>query len=558
MAAIPLTIASMDQSFKALKYIARLDGVKAFGSLLTFKNHLEQIRQMILTPTKHLHHAEGPLRDIQKLLHQHGHPPISMVWTDNVKADRKFMERVVPSLRVQASSSSTAIQTPQMYPPVQVPALNSLIASSPWLIEEACATILSSIRDLPLTEKVFVGFALEWDWRASQHGHFPASLMQIATGDSLHLLQIYHLSKPSTVPKSLKAILFSDQIIKVGHHVQGNLDLLSHLWDLEPPTKASTGQLGWLELGILARSQHLIANPSLSLPRIAEEVLGRTTSTRDELRSSEWCTKNLSSDQIEYAVENAWVPLYILKAIREKPPTGARLSRIGLPNEKVTLRNGNTAITHAMFLEQMTRFPVSESDMNRGYIKLSGTRRALIRITKIIASNFISQYHQKTLGELGPVPFDMVVDLSSLVSGLDPTCISPDNAGASDAGIADDNNDGMEADAGVQSDSSADSESDSESDSDSDDLDGESNTLSSSMHTTDNVSPVPPPLLTTSTSSSHASDNDYEQFMEGPLKIHSQVIPKIRTNFQPGRRDVMSEFGHSGGSVLPGHAEVRT
>lgn len=60
----------------------------------------------------------------------------------------------------------------------------------------------------------------------------------------------------------------------------------------------------------------------------------------------------------------------------------------------------------------MTRFPVSE---NRT-ITLSNTKRALITVSKIVAPSFIAHYHEKTLEEMGPPPFDIVVDLHSLVS----------------------------------------------------------------------------------------------------------------------------------------------
>ncbi|KAJ7156180.1 hypothetical protein C8R46DRAFT_1294726, partial [Mycena filopes] len=71
-----------------------------FGSLWTITNEYEQIRQMVFTPTKHLHHIERPLKGIIKSLHEHGHKPMSFMYTDNVQADKQFFERVVPSLAV--------------------------------------------------------------------------------------------------------------------------------------------------------------------------------------------------------------------------------------------------------------------------------------------------------------------------------------------------------------------------------------------------------------------------------------------------------------------------
>ncbi|KAJ7681913.1 hypothetical protein DFH06DRAFT_953146, partial [Mycena polygramma] len=68
--------------------------------LWTCTNEYEQIRHMIFTPTDHLHYIERPLQDMVRSLHEHGHEPISYLWTDNVAADRQFAERVIPTLRV--------------------------------------------------------------------------------------------------------------------------------------------------------------------------------------------------------------------------------------------------------------------------------------------------------------------------------------------------------------------------------------------------------------------------------------------------------------------------
>jgi hypothetical protein len=192
MAAVPVTAAHMDQSYKAIKYVARLNGVKVFGSLWTMTNEFEQIRQMILTFTSHLHHIERPLRGIVKSLHEHGHAPISLLWTDNVKADHQFVESIVPTLRTGVDHKT--VDGGRTYPLLKIPSdLQIRVASSVNLIDEACTSILADIGDINPDTKTFVGFAMEWDWNASKNGHFPASLMQIAVGEYIYLLQVYSI-----------------------------------------------------------------------------------------------------------------------------------------------------------------------------------------------------------------------------------------------------------------------------------------------------------------------------------------------------------------------------
>jgi hypothetical protein len=80
----------------------------------------------------------------------------------------------------------------------------------------------------------------------------------------------------------------------------------------------------------------------------------------------------------------------------------------------------------------MTQFPVSEEDPSQGYIKISSSKRALVRITKVLAPVFVSSYHHRTLEEFGAVPFEMVVDLASLVSRENIPEPNDDNSEAAD------------------------------------------------------------------------------------------------------------------------------
>ncbi|KAJ7676813.1 hypothetical protein DFH06DRAFT_942686, partial [Mycena polygramma] len=499
MSAVTFEAGRMDQSYKVVKYLARMDGVKSFGSLWTATNEFEQIRHMVFTPTGHMTHVERPLRGMVKSLHEHGHAPISLLWTDNVRADHQFVERIVPTLRVNVDHETT--EGARRYSPVAVPSLLKIrTASSIELIDQSCRSILSDLEQKVPDSKTFVGFSMQWDWQASKAGHFPAALMQIAISDFVYLFQIYHICRPNLVPDALKTILFSKQIIKVGHHVQGNLDILTLLWELAaPPAPTSNDQTGWIDLGVLARSKGLIPHASLSFKRITEEVIGHTLEEHEELRCSDWCKANLSNEQQKYAIRNAWLSLHVFKAIVEKAPAGARLARVGLPNEKVTLRNGPVTVAHGFFPVQMSMFPLP----GKKPITLTRSKRALVTITKIVAPSFILHYHERALGEMGPPPFDIVVDLHSLVSreiereetrndsGSDPNLVPPESHD--------------EDDAGSRSQSDSDSESDTSDEEDDSDAEGESNTL--------NDKPRDP-------------SPDLEQFMDPDLDAYIAMHPE--------------------------------
>ncbi|KAF7369576.1 hypothetical protein MVEN_00288100 [Mycena venus] len=376
MSAIPATTVSWDQSFKVPKYVARINGVRVFGSLWTMLNDSEQVRQINFMPTQHLHHIEAPLKGVVRSLHEHGHQPISFVWTDNMKADHAFAERVIPTLRTGLDSNAAVNTT---YPAIIVPSdIIIHVASSLQLIDQACSSIMATIGDETTGRTICVGFSVECDWKASQAGHFPAALMQFAMKDVIYLLQIYQIGTAA----------------RVGSHIQGTLDLLALLWDLKRPEGKAWGKdFGWVDIGVLARSKGLV--PSAK-----------------EIRLSDWCRQELSEDQKQYAIRNAWVALDIYKAIVERPPAGARLSKAGLLGEAVTLKNGSVNVAHGFFPEQPTKFSVSNSKI----VNISRTKRAVITITDVVAPAFICHYHGLTLADMGAPPFDIVVDLPSLIS----------------------------------------------------------------------------------------------------------------------------------------------
>ncbi|KAJ7904880.1 hypothetical protein B0H13DRAFT_2334534 [Mycena leptocephala] len=81
-----------------------------------------------------------------------------------------------------------------------------------------------------------------------------------------------------------------------------------------------------------------------------------------------------------------------------------------------TLEKGWDVVMKALADQGLSTGTASLPACIRKTINLTNTKRALITISKIVAPSFIAHYHQQTLGEMGPPPFDIVVGLHSLVS----------------------------------------------------------------------------------------------------------------------------------------------
>ncbi|KAJ7060532.1 hypothetical protein C8F01DRAFT_988939, partial [Mycena amicta] len=500
MSAIPATIIRWDRSYKTIKYIARLDGVRVFGSLWTVTNGSEQIRQMLLTPTDHLHYIEKPLRDMVHSLHLHGHPPIALAWTDNVAADRPFAERVIPTLRLDHNRQGTTLfPSATISPELE---LSAHLASTVALIQLTCTDLMSAIGDESTNQTLTVGLAIQWDWQASAAGHFPAALIQLVIHQQAYLLQTYLLHKPELVPSSLKALLLSDRIRKVGYHTNGNFQLLCLLWELKLSDGETAATCGWIDIGTLAKSKGLIPKPQLSLSEISEAVLRRSLHDQQELRCSNWCS-TLTMEQRMFAIRSAAVTLEIYSSISGRPPAGARLTQVGLPGEKVTLRNGDLPVAHGFFAVQPTRFPVDEHDPQTSYINISRSKRAVITIVTVLAPSFVCHYHGRSLSEFGPPHFDIVVDLVSLTIREPHTMHESDRSHPNTSDVP------MQLDAGGADSVSEHEWRDSELDSDSD-SDADSDSNSDSGEYAGLLDEVPGPVLAQSTSMDKVAADDQD------------------------------------------------
>jgi hypothetical protein len=267
--------------------------------------------------------------------------------------------------------------------------------------------------------------------------------------------------------------------MKVGYHVQGNLDLLSLFWGLRssPNQNINSRAAGWIDIGALAKSKGLIPNATVPFHRISEAVLRRNLDDNQDVRCSDWCRQDISDDQRQYAIRNAWVSEEIYKAIVDRPPAGARLTQTGLAGEKVTLCNGDRNVAHGYFPAQPTKIAISETDPDTKYISISRTRRAVITVQQVLAPSFICHYHGRSLGDMGPPPFDIAVDLASLIAREEYTM--QDRPVAATSAPMDVDSEGNDHDHGRDSVSEMDRAADSDSDSDSDESDSELNDLKS-------------------------------------------------------------------------------
>ncbi|CEP12307.1 hypothetical protein [Parasitella parasitica] len=91
--------ATQQYPFKAASNIGSLShGVNVFDALYTVTNEYEEIRLQFFVPTKSLVHLIGSFDKMYNVYNMYGYTLLKLFYTDNVRSDRHFLEKHLPSL----------------------------------------------------------------------------------------------------------------------------------------------------------------------------------------------------------------------------------------------------------------------------------------------------------------------------------------------------------------------------------------------------------------------------------------------------------------------------
>ncbi|KAG9196355.1 hypothetical protein G6011_01476 [Alternaria panax] len=168
-----------------------------------------------------------------------------------------------------------------------------------------------------LQEKV-VGFDIEWKPRGNPHAiKQNASLIQLACEDRIALFHVSLFSGNKVeqlMPPSLKAVLESPDIYKVGVAVKGDFTRLEKYLNIQPQGVFELSRLHnlveWYEVERSKVSNRLVSLTSqvlqhLQLPLYKGEQLADDPKTTSSVRESDW-TLPLDMHQIHYAAADAY------------------------------------------------------------------------------------------------------------------------------------------------------------------------------------------------------------------------------------------------------------
>ena len=413
MSALSGHILKWDHSFKLPKYMMKLEGTQMFTALFTVVNEWEQIRYQAFVPTKSLVHLRAGLEAIIVSLKQHGLPEPVLGFTDAVAQDIGIFVACMPSL----GENVTPVQLDQFadLPLLSLPDTVSIhILGSHHEIQSGCLNILQQLENDEST--LHIGFDMEWEFTTGLSGTGPqkTALIQIALPTAVYLLQVCHLQR---FPSSLKTILHSTQIVKVGRNVGADLAKLARDFpDFILPTRKGRTYLGVIELGKLAAEKNAVSSANASLNVITAATLGCYLSK--ECRTSEWSLSALTDDQKHYAALDAHVALQIFDVLRNSDTAGQPLSAATQVGQLVSLYVQRHEVAHGEIVAQPGKYDILVGqEKNPVSIGVATTKtRALIKITEVLAPNCVIAYHRQSLRDIqgNQGTFMVVVSISAL------------------------------------------------------------------------------------------------------------------------------------------------
>jgi hypothetical protein len=139
---------------------------------------------MILTPTKAHNQYMPAMAAISQSLATYGHPPVQLVFTDNVRADKMKLESIFPSLQ----SNVEPIPDHSSYERLTCPPEWHIVSlSTSFQIETRLRSIME---DIPEGGELYVGVDMEWpvDRCTSIQGR--VAVISIAWDKEIILIQV--------------------------------------------------------------------------------------------------------------------------------------------------------------------------------------------------------------------------------------------------------------------------------------------------------------------------------------------------------------------------------
>ncbi|RWS21918.1 Werner syndrome ATP-dependent helicase-like isoform X2, partial [Leptotrombidium deliense] len=153
-------------------------------------------------------------------------------------------------------------------------------------------------------QKLVVGFDCEWEVSFSKRIHKKVALIQICTSEKDCYL--FHLSKMNFMPESLRSLISSDSLLKVGANINSDLYRLHRDYNVRSDTIVTGIRASTIDLCEFANTKFSMKQ-KWSLSTLCEFFLNKQLTKSETERFSKWSSSNLTLLQIKYASTDAYV-----------------------------------------------------------------------------------------------------------------------------------------------------------------------------------------------------------------------------------------------------------
>ncbi|KIK58696.1 hypothetical protein GYMLUDRAFT_245792 [Collybiopsis luxurians FD-317 M1] len=253
-----------DHTFRIMKAMARLKSEPIFSALFTVVNEWEEIRAQAMGLTKGFSILPEMFQQVSTGLKEHAHQPTSLYYCDNPSAERDFHEHITASLKenVQhiARQANHECHSQDSIPIFQLSGSIEFYNSF-MNINNACDNILEAVEALSPSENLVVALSICCGPSAQS-----LRSIQLRTSEKILVLEVLGLSN---MPASLRAILTSSHIIKIGYSIHQSLLSIATVFKI--PDLTSNGP--FLDLGKLAKVKGAVQDAFVSLPILIQTVL---------------------------------------------------------------------------------------------------------------------------------------------------------------------------------------------------------------------------------------------------------------------------------------------
>jgi hypothetical protein len=148
MMKVEATIIQLDHSFTVPALLAQVQGRSVFPALLTVVNEYGQIKGQSFAFSKSHDEMRDMLENMRHGLEAMNLGPVKLVYTDNVTADKLFLESIFPSLK-------TGVIRKEKLPDLETLCIPESVSQQVVTNTQMATTILQSILDDFYDERVF-------------------------------------------------------------------------------------------------------------------------------------------------------------------------------------------------------------------------------------------------------------------------------------------------------------------------------------------------------------------------------------------------------------------